>query len=259
MLATRGMNAIILFPHPSFSVSSKMPSTPSSPSLPFVSHQILKLFAWEPSFQAQVEDIRGEELKVMKKFAYLSSVSTFIFSCAPALVSPVKEPRKKRREAAGHGWSFLQISILLAGFTGHICSVCRGKPKQRVDRWEGFHFHLSFQHPPISPGHAAHAHRCYRASKGTTTTHATRTHTKPKRPLTCSFALQTSVSKKRLEKFLGGEDLDSDIVRHDHSFSTFTICIYTCSSAEQWGIFIGTCTVHNVLSVHLCSSARHCC
>uniref|UniRef100_A0A3Q2W9P5 ABC-type glutathione-S-conjugate transporter n=1 Tax=Haplochromis burtoni TaxID=8153 RepID=A0A3Q2W9P5_HAPBU len=49
--------------------------------------KILKLYAWEPSFQKQVEDIRGEELKVMKKFAYLTAVSTFIFTSAPALVS----------------------------------------------------------------------------------------------------------------------------------------------------------------------------
>ncbi|MCI4394913.1 hypothetical protein PGIGA_G00174300 [Pangasianodon gigas] len=49
--------------------------------------KILKLYAWEPSFQAQVQDVREKELKVMRKFAYLSSVSTFIFSCAPALVS----------------------------------------------------------------------------------------------------------------------------------------------------------------------------
>lgn len=33
--------------------------------------------------------------------------------------------------------------------------------------------------------------------------------------------LQTTVSKKRLEKFLGGDDLETDIVRHDPSFSTF--------------------------------------
>ena len=52
--------------------------------------QILKLYAWEPSFQAQVEGIREEELKVMKKFSYLNSISTFIFSCAPALVSAVR-------------------------------------------------------------------------------------------------------------------------------------------------------------------------
>lgn len=57
------------------------------PSFSPLSHQILKLYAWEPSFQAQVEDIRESELKVMRKFAYLTSVSTFIFTCAPALVS----------------------------------------------------------------------------------------------------------------------------------------------------------------------------
>lgn len=59
--------------------------------------QILKLYAWEPSFQAQVESIRGQELNVMKKFAYLTSVSTFIFSCAPALVSHVKKTHKKMK------------------------------------------------------------------------------------------------------------------------------------------------------------------
>uniref|UniRef100_A0A672I9F9 ABC-type glutathione-S-conjugate transporter n=1 Tax=Salarias fasciatus TaxID=181472 RepID=A0A672I9F9_SALFA len=48
--------------------------------------KILKLYAWEPSFQAQAEDIREKELKVMTKFSYLSSVSTFLLTCAPALV-----------------------------------------------------------------------------------------------------------------------------------------------------------------------------
>lgn len=39
--------------------------------------------------------------------------------------------------------------------------------------------------------------------------------------LNWSFMLQTTVSKKRLEKFLGGDDLEADVVRHDSSFSTF--------------------------------------
>lgn len=174
----KGMNAILLFPHPSSSLFSTMPSTPSSPSSSFsASHQILKLYAWEPSFQAQVEGIRGDELKVMRKFAYLTSVSTFVFSCAPALVSPVKESRKKRWEAAGQGWSFFLTLSFSTGFSGHIRSLCRGELRKRVDCWESFHFHLSFQHPPISPVHAAHAHCCHGASKGTTT-HGACTHTK---------------------------------------------------------------------------------
>uniref|UniRef100_A0A8C9SMX0 Canalicular multispecific organic anion transporter 1-like n=1 Tax=Scleropages formosus TaxID=113540 RepID=A0A8C9SMX0_SCLFO len=49
--------------------------------------KVIKLYAWESSFAAQIQGIREKELKVMHKFAYLSSVSLFIFSCAPALVS----------------------------------------------------------------------------------------------------------------------------------------------------------------------------
>lgn len=41
--------------------------------------------------------------------------------------------------------------------------------------------------------------------------------------LTWSSTLQTTVSKKRLEKFLGGDDLDTDYVRHDSSFSKFIL------------------------------------
>lgn len=66
-------------------------------------HQILKLYAWEPSFQTQVEDIRESELKVMRKFAYLTSVSTFIFTCAPALVS--FQVSGHRRNTAGLDFS----------------------------------------------------------------------------------------------------------------------------------------------------------
>ncbi|XP_075699212.1 ATP-binding cassette sub-family C member 2 [Rhinoderma darwinii] len=49
--------------------------------------KILKLYAWEPSFEKQVQEIREKELKNMLHFAYLFSVSLFIFTCAPFLVS----------------------------------------------------------------------------------------------------------------------------------------------------------------------------
>lgn len=35
--------------------------------------------------------------------------------------------------------------------------------------------------------------------------------------------LQTAVSKKRLEKFLGGDDLEKDMVGHDPSLSKFIL------------------------------------
>ncbi|CAM5157939.1 unnamed protein product [Natator depressus] len=49
--------------------------------------KILKLFAWEPSFERQVGEIRVRELKGLLHFTYLQAFSIFIFSCAPFLVS----------------------------------------------------------------------------------------------------------------------------------------------------------------------------
>uniref|UniRef100_A0A8C4VJS7 Canalicular multispecific organic anion transporter 1 n=1 Tax=Gopherus evgoodei TaxID=1825980 RepID=A0A8C4VJS7_9SAUR len=49
--------------------------------------KILKLFAWEPSFERQVGEIRVRELKGLLHFTNLQAFSIFIFSCAPFLVS----------------------------------------------------------------------------------------------------------------------------------------------------------------------------
>ncbi|XP_029456115.1 canalicular multispecific organic anion transporter 2 isoform X2 [Rhinatrema bivittatum] len=49
--------------------------------------KVLKLYAWETSFQEKVLEIRKNELKVLKKSAYLSAVSTFAWISAPFLVA----------------------------------------------------------------------------------------------------------------------------------------------------------------------------
>ena len=49
--------------------------------------KVLKLYAWEPSFQKTVEDIRDKEIVVLKKAAYLSAGTSFLWTCAPFLVS----------------------------------------------------------------------------------------------------------------------------------------------------------------------------
>uniref|UniRef100_A0A663DU27 ATP binding cassette subfamily C member 2 n=1 Tax=Aquila chrysaetos chrysaetos TaxID=223781 RepID=A0A663DU27_AQUCH len=49
--------------------------------------KILKLFAWEPSFEKRVNEIRARELKDLVNFSYLQSISIFVFTCAPFLVS----------------------------------------------------------------------------------------------------------------------------------------------------------------------------
>ncbi|KAJ7415101.1 Canalicular multispecific organic anion transporter 2 [Pitangus sulphuratus] len=49
--------------------------------------KVLKLYAWEPSFSEKVLDIRKNELRVLKKSAYLNSLSTFAWISAPFLVA----------------------------------------------------------------------------------------------------------------------------------------------------------------------------
>ncbi|XP_044734303.1 multidrug resistance-associated protein 1 isoform X4 [Chrysoperla carnea] len=51
--------------------------------------KVLKLYAWEPSFEQQVLKIRNKEVKVLKEAAYLNAGTSFIWSCAPFLVSLV--------------------------------------------------------------------------------------------------------------------------------------------------------------------------
>uniref|UniRef100_A0A8C5TUD7 Canalicular multispecific organic anion transporter 2 n=1 Tax=Malurus cyaneus samueli TaxID=2593467 RepID=A0A8C5TUD7_9PASS len=49
--------------------------------------KVLKLYAWEPSFSEKVLEIRKNELRVLKKSAYLNSLSTFAWISAPFLVA----------------------------------------------------------------------------------------------------------------------------------------------------------------------------
>ncbi|KAI4891881.1 hypothetical protein NFI96_005424 [Prochilodus magdalenae] len=147
--------------------------------------KILKLYAWEPSFEAQVQDIREDELKVMRKFAYLSSVSTFVFSCAPALWSgPPQDPHRTPTE---------QVS--LATFAVFV-SV---SPDNVLDAQKAFTSISLFNILRFPLGML---------------------------PMLISSMVQTAVSKKRLEKFLGGEDLDVMAVQHDSSFSNLNIPLF---------------------------------
>ncbi|XP_006892781.1 PREDICTED: multidrug resistance-associated protein 1 [Elephantulus edwardii] len=49
--------------------------------------KVLKLYAWELAFKEKVLTIRQEELKVLKKSAYLGAVGTFTWVCTPFLVA----------------------------------------------------------------------------------------------------------------------------------------------------------------------------
>ncbi|XP_076064714.1 multidrug-Resistance like Protein 1 isoform X2 [Oratosquilla oratoria] len=49
--------------------------------------KVLKLYAWEPSFEDQVIGVRNKEVSVLKQSAYLNAGTSFIWTCTPFLVS----------------------------------------------------------------------------------------------------------------------------------------------------------------------------
>ncbi|XP_063866563.1 multidrug resistance-associated protein 1-like isoform X5 [Scylla paramamosain] len=49
--------------------------------------KVLKLYAWEPSFEEQVLGVRDKEIKVLKKAAYLNAGTSFIWTCTPFLAN----------------------------------------------------------------------------------------------------------------------------------------------------------------------------
>uniref|UniRef100_A0A672I9D7 ATP-binding cassette, sub-family C (CFTR/MRP), member 2 n=1 Tax=Salarias fasciatus TaxID=181472 RepID=A0A672I9D7_SALFA len=137
--------------------------------------KILKLYAWEPSFQAQAEDIREKELKVMTKFSYLSSVSTFLLTCAPALVCLVSF-------AVFVGVSPDNMLTAEKAFTS-------------ISLFNILQFPLAML------------------------------------PMIIASIVQTTVSKKRLEKFLSGEDIEAGAVQHNSSFKT---AVSVCDGTFAW-------------------------
>ena len=49
--------------------------------------KVLKLYAWEPSFEDQILKIRDGEIGALKKAAYMQAFTTFLWTCAPFLVA----------------------------------------------------------------------------------------------------------------------------------------------------------------------------
>nr|XP_055026726.1 ATP-binding cassette sub-family C member 2-like isoform X1 [Misgurnus anguillicaudatus] len=124
--------------------------------------KILKFYAWEPSFEDQIQGVREKELKVMKSFAYISSVSTFIFASAPAIVS------------------LATFGVFVAVSPSNILDA--EKAFTSISLFNILRFPLVML------------------------------------PQLISIMVQTSVSNKRLEKFLSGDDLDLNAVSRDNTY-----------------------------------------
>jgi len=51
--------------------------------------KIIKLYAWEPSFQEKVSTIRAEEVNLLKQRAYLNSLAEFLWNACPFMVNRI--------------------------------------------------------------------------------------------------------------------------------------------------------------------------
>ncbi|CAH1707315.1 unnamed protein product [Chironomus riparius] len=123
--------------------------------------KVLKLYAWEPSFEDQVLKIRNKEVHVLKQAAYLNAGTSFIWSCAPFMVA-------------------------LCSFATYVLvddnNVLDAKTAfTSLALFNILRFPLSML------------------------------------PMLISNMVQTSVSVKRINKFMNGEELDPNNVQHEES------------------------------------------
>ncbi|XP_025906528.1 canalicular multispecific organic anion transporter 1 [Nothoprocta perdicaria] len=122
--------------------------------------KILKLFAWEPSFEDRIKEIRGRELKYLLNFSYLQSISVFVFTCAPFLVS------------------LASFAVYVLVDENNILDA--QKAFTSISLFNVLRFPMAML------------------------------------PMVISSLVQTNVSTARLEQYLGGEDLDTSAIHHDH-------------------------------------------
>uniref|UniRef100_A0A8B9QNC4 Canalicular multispecific organic anion transporter 1 n=1 Tax=Apteryx owenii TaxID=8824 RepID=A0A8B9QNC4_APTOW len=121
--------------------------------------KILKLFAWEPSFEKRIKEIRARELRDLLNFSYLQSISIFVFSCAPFLVS------------------LASFAVYVLVDENNILDA--QKAFTAISLFNVLRFPMAML------------------------------------PMVISSLVQTNVSTERLERYLGGEDLDTSAIHHD--------------------------------------------
>ncbi|PKU36984.1 canalicular multispecific organic anion transporter 1 [Limosa lapponica baueri] len=121
--------------------------------------KILKLFAWEPSFEKRVNEVRARELKNLVNFSYLQSISIFVFTCAPFLVS------------------LASFAVYVLVDENNILDA--QKAFTAISLFNVLRFPMAML------------------------------------PLVLSSLVQTNVSTARLERYLGGEDMDTSAIHHN--------------------------------------------
>ncbi|KAM7227688.1 hypothetical protein CapIbe_021385 [Capra ibex] len=121
--------------------------------------KILKYFAWEPSFQNQVHNLRKKELRNLLRFGQLQSAIMFLLYLTPVLVSVIT------------------FSVYVLVDSSNVLDA--QKAFTSITLFNILRFPMSML------------------------------------PMLISSMLQASVSTERLEKYLGGDDLDTSAIRRD--------------------------------------------
>ncbi|XP_038678143.1 canalicular multispecific organic anion transporter 1 [Scyliorhinus canicula] len=126
--------------------------------------KVMKLYAWETSFEEQVLGIREKELNVTKKSSYLVAAAIFLVNCTPFMVT------------------LTSFAVYLAVDPSNVLNA--EKAFTSISLFNIMRFPLMML------------------------------------PMLISSLVQAGVSCKRLERFLGGENLDTSAIRQDPSYES---------------------------------------
>lgn len=103
--------------------------------------KVLKLYAWESSFEKQVLNVRDKEIQILRENAYIGAGTSFVWSCAPFLVT---YPFYLLSLCTG-GIECLCINSYSTGITGDICMLRSDRRTQCSGRRNGLCFTFTIQ------------------------------------------------------------------------------------------------------------------
>ena len=73
--------------------------------------KVIKLYAWEDPFRELIMGIRKQELSVLRKYSFLNASFSFVWTCAPFMVSAVFQLAVGYQDA----FSIMPFCALLGG------------------------------------------------------------------------------------------------------------------------------------------------
>jgi len=168
---------------------------------------VLKLYAWEPPFQRKIGEIRDREIRLLRRQAYLGSVSSLLWTFTPFMVRI----------------AWVKVDLVSGEFSGLISSTGRAgvpgdfRPRRLPERPRPGHG-LRLPEPPADHPDPPHASAVphVRSRPGTS-----RFGDFSLLGDSCGFknrgasTLQTAVSLRRIDRFMNARELNPGNVSRD--------------------------------------------